>query len=167
MSYEPSEHEPNHGQVNHRFAGVSLPLVVASEPAVTAKPTKGALYNPASGHHFEDVKVGSFHDLNGAMPHSSAPIQQGPRVASVGPDMFDASASLLAEESRQQLFGAVAVLDVGRQDHDHQQQPDCVDQNVAFASVDFLARIVAALVAALTALDALAVYDARASSLLK
>ena len=24
----------------------------------TAKPTKGALYNPASGQHFEDVKVG-------------------------------------------------------------------------------------------------------------
>jgi len=105
MSYEPSEHEPNHGQVNHRFAGVSLPLAIATEPAVTAKPTKGALYNPASGQHFEDVKVGSFHDLNGAMPHSSDPIQQGPHVASVGPDMFDVSASLLAEETRDPQTG--------------------------------------------------------------
>jgi len=61
MSYEPSEQEPNHGQVNHRFAGVSLPLVVATEPAVTAKPTKGVkwtpFFGPKNGVHFKQPRI--------------------------------------------------------------------------------------------------------------
>ena len=47
-SSQSSEHEPNHGQVDHGFALVSLPFVVVTESAVMAKPTKCALHDPAS-----------------------------------------------------------------------------------------------------------------------
>jgi hypothetical protein len=161
-SSQPREHEANHGQVNHRFARASLPLVVATESTVTAEPTKGTLHHPASGQYFEDVKVGSFHDLDGAAPQFPTPVQQGARVATVGPDVFDASASLLVEEGCEQLLGSIAVLNVGRQDHHQQQQSDRVDQNVSFASVDLFARVVAPLVADLAAFDTLTVDDARA-----
>ena len=161
-SSQSGEHEANHGQVNHRFARAGLPLVVATESTVTAEPTKGTLHHPASGQYFEDVKVGSFHDFDGAAPQFPTPVQQGARVATVGPDVFDPSASLLVEEGCEQLLGSIAVLNVGRQDHHHQQQSDCVDQNVSFASVDLFARVVAPLLADLAAFDTLTVDDARA-----
>ena len=161
-SAKTGKHEANHRQVNHRFARAGLALVVATESAVTPKPTKCSLHHPAPRQHLEGVQVGSFYNLDRATPHFSTPVQQGSCVATVGPDVFDAPAGLLAEESREQLFGAIAVLDVGRQDHYQQQQADRVDQNVALASVDFLARVVAALVADLAALDTLTVDGARA-----
>ena len=43
----------------------------------------------------------------------------------------------------QRLVGAVAILDVGRVDEDAHEQAERVDQDVALAPRDFLARIVA------------------------
>ena len=75
--------------------------------------------------------------------------------------MLDAAAWLRpAKERLEQLAGTVSVLDVGGQSQHHQNQSHRVHKNVALAPVDFLARVVAALVAHLGALDALAV-DAR------
>src|ERR1035441_2612877 len=161
---ETSKHEANHGEVNHRLASSGLPLVVATESAITAQPTEGPLYDPASWQYLEGVKFGALHYFDCAAPQFARALQQCSGVASIGPDMFDASASLLTEEGRQQLLGPIPVLNVGRQDHHQQNQTDRVDQDVAFASVDFLARIVTPLVAGLGTLDALAV-DNRSAGL--
>jgi hypothetical protein len=157
-----SEHKTNHGQIDHGFAGLGLPLVVATQSARTAEPTKGTLHDPTPRQYLEGVKLGALHNFDRATPQGARALQQRSGVAAVGPDMFDASASLLAEEGRQQLSGSVPVLNVGRQDHHPEQQTQGIDQDVSFAPVDFLARIVTPLVAGFGALDALAVDDSGA-----
>lgn len=156
---ETTKHEANHGQVDHRLARDGLPFVVATESAITAQPTEGPLHDPASRQYLEGVKVRALHNFNCAAPQLARSSEQPSGVASIGPDMFDASASLLTEEGSQQLLGSIPVLNVRRQDHHQENQTDRVDQDVAFASVDFLTRIVTPLVAGLGALDALAVND--------
>ena len=91
------EHEPGYGQIDHGFARLGLPLVFAIESAKTAQPTKRALYDPAPRQHLEGVGLGPLHDLDSAAPHFAAPIQQGPCVASVGPNVFDPSGSPAAD----------------------------------------------------------------------
>ena len=159
---ETSKHEANHGEVDHRLASGGLAFVVATESAITAQPAEGPLYNPASRQYLEGMKVGALHDFDRAAPQLARALHQRSGLASIGPDMLDAAASLLAEEGRQQLLGSIPVLNVRRQDHHPESQTDRVDQEVAFASIDFLARIVTPLVAGLGTLDALAVDDRRA-----
>jgi hypothetical protein len=153
------EHEAKHGQVDHGFASVGLSFVVATESPITSQPTEGTLYDPASRQHFECMKLGSFHDLDCAAANSPCPVHQRARIAAVGPDMFDAVAGPLAQRQRQQLLGGISILNIGGQHHHRDDQSDCIDQDVAFAPIDFLAGIVTPLVADLGAFDALAVDD--------
>lgn len=161
-SSKSSQHEARHGQVNHGLARLGLPFVVAAESAVASQPTEGTFHHPAPWQHLEGVQFGALDDFDRAAPQPACPLQQRSAVAAVGPDTLDAPACLLTEERRQQLFGAISVLDVGRQNHHQEHQPDRVDQDVAFAPIDFLACIVAPLVAGFGTLDALTVDDRRA-----
>ena len=154
---EPCEHETNHSQIDHGFAGLGLSFVVAIESAVASEPAEGAFHHPAARQHFEGMKAGALDDLEGAAPPSPRPTQQCSRVAAIGPDVFDSPGDGLAEEGRQQLFGGIPILNVGGQDHHHKDQADGIDQDMPLATVDFLARVVTPLVARLGALDTLAV----------
>jgi hypothetical protein len=73
--------------------------------------------------------------------------------------VFDPSPSRLIEVRPQQLLGPVSVLNVRRQYQGEQDEPHRIHQKVALAPVDLLAGIVASLVAALRAPDALTVED--------
>ena len=156
---ETSEHEANHGEIDHRFAREGMPFVVTTKSAIASQPAEGPLHDPASRQYLEGVKFGALHDFDRAAPPLARALPQRSGIAAIGPDMFDAAASLLAEEGSQQLLGPIPVLNVCRQDHDPENQTDRVDQDVSFASVDFLARIVTPLVAGLGTLDTLAVDD--------
>ena len=61
----------------------------------------------------------------------------------------------------QKRSAAVAILDARRMRFEHEAAPVGVDQRVALAPVDLLARIVTAWPAGLGSLDALAVDDRR------
>ena len=141
---------------------MSLTFVVAIEPAVAAEPPEGALHDPASRKDFELVEVGTFYNLNSATPELPGVVQQRPDITAVSPDVFDPSARRFREERCEQLLGSVAILNVGRQHHDPQDQSDCVDHNMPLATIDLLACIEAPLVAGLGALDTLTVDDTRA-----
>jgi hypothetical protein len=156
-----SKHESNHSEIDHGFAGLGLPFVVPSESAGATQPSKGTFHDPTARHNLEGVKLGPFHNFDGAAPELARLFQQHPSIPSVGPDMFDATPRDLAEEGAQQLLSSFAVLDVCRQDHDQQNKTHGIDQNMAFATIDFLARIVASLVADFAAFDSLAVDDGR------
>ncbi len=153
------EHEANHRQIDHGFAGLGLSFVIPVESTVTAQPTKGALDDPAPRQHFEGVQFRALHDLDRAAPQLAAPLQQGAGVAAIGPDMLDAAPWRFGEEGRQQLLGAVAILNVGWQHQHPQKEAHRVDQNVPLATLDFLTGVVTALVTAFGTLDALAVDD--------
>lgn len=158
---ETSQHEANHRQVNDGFAGQGLAFVVPSESAGTPEPTECSLHYPAPWQHLEGMQVATLHDFDGATPQFACQPQQGAGIATVGPDMFDSAASLLTEEGRQQLLGAIAILDIGGQYSDQEQQAKGVDQDMSLASINLFSGVVAPLVAAFGTLDALAVDDGR------
>lgn len=159
---ETPEHETNHGQIDHGLAGFGLPFVVAVEPPITSEPTEGSFDYPSSRQHLEPVEFVSLHDFESATPHSQGPFHQRARVTPVRPDALDPPSCRLTEEIRQQMPSAVSILNVGGQYRNQQEQANSIHQDVALASVDFLARVVASLVAALCAFDTLAVDDPRA-----
>ena len=158
---ETSQHEANHRQINDGFAGQGLAFVVPSESAGTPEPTERSLHYPAPWQHLEGMQVATLHDFDGATPQFACQPQQGAGIATVGPDMFDSAASLLTEEGRQQLLGAIAILDIGGQYSDQEQQAKGVDQDMSLASINLFSGVVAPLVAAFGALDTLAVDDGR------
>src|SRR5689334_7469308 len=57
-----SRHESDHGDVDHGFARLRLPLVVFAVPAIASKPGKGAFHNPALCKHNECFGSHGFQD---------------------------------------------------------------------------------------------------------
>ena len=136
---ETTKHEANHGEVDPRFASGGLPFVVATKSAITTQPTEGPLHDPALRQSLERVKLGALYNFDRAAPPLARLLQQRSGVAAIGPDRFDAAASLLPEEGRPQWLVSIPVLNVRRQDQPPKNPPERVAQEVAFASVDFLA----------------------------
>ena len=60
-------------------------------------------------------------------------------ISSIGEDAFDEGKR--APRRAQQIAGTVAILDVGGMDGDAQQEAERVDEDVALATRDLLARI--------------------------
>lgn len=162
MTSEASQHEANHGDVDHGFGGARVAFVIAIEPAIAPQPAEGALDHPAARQHFECVAFGALDDLHRAAPRLFGPSAQRSGIASIGPEVFDLPPPVRPVKPRQQLLGGVPVLNIGGQDQHHQNQPERVHEDMALAAVDFLAGIVAPRLAALGALDAPAVDDRRA-----
>src|ERR1022692_950290 len=160
--FDPSrEHEAAHGQIDHSLGDFCSPLVAAVETAIASEPAKGAFDHPAAGqYHKFGRRIRTFDNIQDAAEGALRPTDQYPGIAAVGPDALDASIDgqrLFEQQSR-----SVAILHVGWQHHDHQQQAHGIDQNVALDAVDLFARVVAALPAALAGLDRLTVDDAGA-----
>src|SRR5580658_7627957 len=158
--FDPSrEHQAAHGQIDHGLGDFGSPLAAAIETAIASQPAKGAFDHPAAG---QDNKLGrrvrTFDNVQDAAEGALRPGDQRSRITAVGPDALNASID------RQRFFEeqarSVAILDVGWQHHDHQQQAHGIDQNVALDAVDLFARVVAAHAAALAGFDGLAVDDA-------
>src|SRR2546422_1506586 len=63
-------------------------------------------------------------------------------VSAIGPNQLETRKGLF--ERRKQAFAATVVLDVGFMDLRMQNQPICIDQQVALAAFDLFAPIVAA-----------------------
>jgi len=89
---------------------------------------------------------------------NTSPAQRRVRAArkskflSVVVQLFDAAASLLPEEGHPQRLGSIPGLNIRRQDQPPKNPPESVDPEMAFASVDFLVRIVTPLVTVLVLL---------------
>lgn len=119
-----------------------MPLEVASEAAVAADPSYGALDDPALRQHDEFVLVVASDDLD--LPTAGAGDGGGhlrPLMACIADDALDEWKQ--PARLTQQRLGTVAVLRVGGMHDYRQQHADGVGQQVARATGDFLARIVA------------------------
>ena len=46
-----THYQPDHDNVDHRFAGGCLAFVVLAQPAMMIEPGEGALHDPASGQN--------------------------------------------------------------------------------------------------------------------
>ena len=108
---------------------------------MTTQPAECSLHNPAAWKHIETLNlVGSFHDLQlerVAGAQLGNPLDKPPGISPISPNEPEAVAYPV-----EQQFGAVPVLNIGRMDDYRNNQTQRVYQQVAFATVDFLAGII-------------------------
>lgn len=140
---QPPEHDADHRETDEGDGGASVALEVPGETTTAADPGEGAFHNPALGQDLEAFcGIGSLHDLQ--LPCSGVGDDDTHLLAAitaVGEDAFDEGKQ--PSRPAQQFEGAVAILDVGGKNDNAQQQTQGVDEDVPFAALDLLARVVA------------------------
>jgi hypothetical protein len=139
-SGQAAQHDADHGEAEEGRYGSRVTLEVAGQAAVAADPGKGALDDPTLGQDDEAMGIAALDDLH--LPGASLGDELGhlwPLVAGVGKDAFDEREGSPCRA--QHLARAIAVLHVGRVDGHAQQEAQRIDQDVALAAGDLLARI--------------------------
>ena len=137
-----AEHDADHGHLNEGGGDTAVPLEITDQPPVSADPSDGAFHDPTLWQQDEFVPVAAADDLD--LPRAGAGdggSHLRPLIACIADDALDEGEQ--PARLTQERFGAVAVLHAGRM-HDHREQhADGVGQQVALATDDLLARIVA------------------------
>ena len=139
-SGQSTEHDADHSEAKEGGDGSRVALEVAGQAAVAADPGKGALDDPALGQDDEAMGIAALDDLQG--PRAGFGDNLGhlrPLIAGVGKDAFDERKG--SPRGAQDLARAIAILHVGGVDRDAQQEAQRIDQDVALAAGDVLARI--------------------------
>ena len=139
-SGQATQHDADHGEAEEGSDGSGVALEIAGQAAVAADPGKGALDDPALGQDDEAMGIAALDDLQGPRAGlGNNPGHLWPLVAGVGKDALDERKG--SPRGAQQIARAIAVLHVGRVDDHAQQEAQRIDQDVALAAGDFLARI--------------------------
>jgi hypothetical protein len=134
------EHEADHGEADEGGGGSSISLEILGEATAPADPGEGALDDPALGQDLEAREGWAFDDFD--LPNSRARDGAGHLRASVAAVRIDAlDEGEQPTRPAQQIEGAVAVLNVGGMDDDVQKKAERIDEDMALAAFDFLARI--------------------------
>ena len=135
-----SQHDADHSEAEEGGDGSGVALEVAGQAAVAADPGEGALDDPALGQDDEAMGIAALDDLQGPGAGLGDDVGHfGSLIAGVGKDAFDERKG--SPRGAQQVARAIAVLKIGRVDGDAQQEAQRIDQDVALAAGDFLARI--------------------------
>src|SRR5438067_9091626 len=136
-----SQHDADHGQPDEGSDGAGVALEIARQTAIAADPGEGALDDPALGQHDEFVQLVALDDLQ--YPTTGAGSRsRGARslIAGIGEDARnegeEAAGASIENQPR-----PIAVLNVGGMYDDVQQESERVDQDMALAPGDLLARI--------------------------
>jgi len=143
------DHQINHRNQDPCLAAFGQVFVVFAQPSIAAQPAKGSLHNPAALQDDEPF-VGPFDDFDDPGKCRQGPADKLPGVAAVGPDQSQAR-----EASGQALENqppAVAILDVGSVNDHGDDQSQRVDGDVALASDDLFAGVIASASAPFSAL---------------
>jgi hypothetical protein len=139
-SGQASEHDADHGEADEGGDGAGIALEVARQATIAADPGEGSFDDPASGEDDKLVSVGALDDLD--HPSTGAGDRlRGLRslIASIGENALDEGEG--ATRLVQNVAHTVAILNVGGVDDDAQQEAERIDENVALAPRDLLARI--------------------------
>lgn len=141
-SRQSAQHETDHSESNESLDGAGIALEVARHASVAADPRERALDDPALGQNDEAMELAALDDLDRPSPGGG---NRGGHawslVAAIADDPLDEGEQ--AACAPQRLVGAVAILDVGRVDEDAHEQAERIDEDVALATRDFLARVIA------------------------
>ena len=136
------EHEADHGKANEGGDRSRVALEIAGQASIAADPGERPLDDPSFWQDDEAMEIGALDDLD--LPASGSGHGFGhfrPLISGVGEDPLDEwkTPARLA----QQIAGAVAVLNVGWQNAHAEEQTERVDEDVALAPRDLLARVIA------------------------
>ena len=117
-------------------------FVVAYKATVLDDPVEGPFYDPAATDDGEAGLLGAaLHHLDDDVGPLLGPAHEAAGIAAVGEGAYDEWEA--GTRGLEDALGAVAVLDTGGVDLNGEQASVGVGQNVAFASFDLLARVVA------------------------
>ncbi len=139
---KPPEHDADHGEADERSDGGGVAFEVARQTAVAADPCERPLDDPAFWQNLKSGNVRSLDDLQA--PSTGAPNGQchlASGISAISKNVFDEREQ--SSGSAQQMESTITILNVGRINDDIQQEAQRVDQDVPFATLDFLARVVA------------------------
>lgn len=124
-----------------------MELVVFGEAPIPSQPREGALYDPAVGQHLETLGLlGLGDDLRYPLAGLFGPLHKLTRITLICPDQVHPGQQAL--DFAQYQSGTIPVLDVGRMHYYHPHQPDQperVYEQVPLATLDLLARVIAAI----------------------
>ena len=138
-----SEHETNHGETYEGGDGSSVALEIARQAAVSTDPGERALDDPAFGENDEAMQLVTLDDLQGPGAGCGDGCgQHRSLVAGIGEDALD-EGEQAAGTSIENQPRPVAVLNIAGMNDDVQQKAERIDQDMALAPGDLLARIVA------------------------
>ena len=129
-----------HGEINPAGGGSGSLFVIAYQTAAVHQPAEGAFDHPAFGQNDEAMGIAALDDLQDPRARACDDRRHPlPLVPGVGEDAFNERKG--SPRDAQQVARAVAILHAGRMDHNTQQEAQRIDQDVALAAGDFLARI--------------------------
>jgi hypothetical protein len=136
-----SEHDADHSEPDEGGDSARISLEIARQAAIAADPSEGSFDDPALGQDDEFVQFVALDDLDHPMTGAgSGPCDAWSLVAGIGEDALD-EGDEAARATIENQPHPVAVLNVGRMNDDVQQEAERIDQDVAFAPDDLLARI--------------------------
>ena len=134
------QHDADHGEAEEGGDGSGVTLEVAGQAAVAADPGKGTLDDPSLGQDDKAMGIAALDDLQGPGSGFGDDLRHfWSLIPGVGKDAFDKREG--SPRRAQKLARTIAILHVGGVDRDVQQEAQRIDQDVALAAGDFLARI--------------------------
>jgi hypothetical protein len=111
------EHEADHCEAHESGDGSGVAFEVTRQPAISADPGEGPFNDPAFWQDDEAMCVASFDDLQGPAAGVGNHLRHlRPLIASIGEDALDEWKP--TPRRAEQLASTIAVLYVGRVDHD-------------------------------------------------
>ncbi len=132
----------NHSYVDPSLRCIGQGFVVFAETTAPTQPRQRSFNNPASWQDLKLVTVlRTLDNLQYPARQSLHPVNQLSSVASVCPDQFETRKTPYQFVDNQ--LCPIPVLDIGRVDHDGQQQTDGVYHDVPFAPHHLLASVIA------------------------
>jgi len=136
-----AEHDTDHGEAKEGDDGACVALEVARQASIAADPGEAALDNPALGQDDEAMGLAALDDLQGPATDVGHGLGHlGTLIAGIGEDALEGGKQ--TPSLAQHLGGAVAILNVGGVNHNAQQQAKRIDEDVALAAGDLLARVI-------------------------
>lgn len=139
-----AKHDKREGQQEHRLTDLDELFEVFGQASPACQPAECSFHNPAMGEDFEAGQVVvSLDDFK----HPVAQFGDGlgqfrAAIAPVSPHFLKVLAQLFRQGFKQQHC-SIAVLNIRRVDFYAHRQPQGVYKQMAFAALDFLARVVA------------------------
>jgi hypothetical protein len=137
-------HSANVGDEEPGLGAGDVFLPILGHSTAASKPCEGSFDDPAAGDDFEALgRVATLDDLDGPFAELLRGISQlWPAVAATCEDV--AQQRMGPGDGFQQTRRAVAMLHIGTMNGEADQQTDGIGHNVALATLDPFARIIAA-----------------------
>jgi hypothetical protein len=117
-------------------------FVIFAQTTVVIEPTKGAFHDPPSGLDFKTLLVIGAQDDFNVNPKLHCTVNEATAISRISPNFAKARIDL--RQPIEQPTGHRAILITGFGDEGFEDQPLRVDDQVAFASFDLFACVVAA-----------------------